>query len=158
MKIKTGIGQDSHRFTDKKDKKCVIGGLIFENCPALDGNSDADVVLHAICNALTGIHGVVVLGPITDSLCKNGISDSAEYVKQALSYLGNFTLTHVSISIEGKIPKFVNRLDEMRAHIAQLLQLNFDAVCITATTGEGLTDFGKGLGLQAFVIITAQSE
>jgi len=54
--MKVGIGQDSHRFDfDNKDKKLVLGGVVFEGHPPLDGNSDADVVLHSITNAVSGV-------------------------------------------------------------------------------------------------------
>ena len=155
MKIKTGIGQDSHRFDSEKGKQCVIGGLPFDDVPGLSGNSDADPVLHAICNALTGIHGKIVLGPITDTMCKEGITDSEKYVVEAMKYLQGFKISHVSISIECLKPKIVPKVEEMRRNISRILWINHDDVTITATTGEGLTDFGKGLGVQAFVVITA---
>lgn len=154
--FKTGIGQDSHRFDESDDKVCKLGGVIFENTPALHGNSDADVVLHAICNALSGIHTRPVLGPITDKMCQAGTSDSSEYLKVALSFMPDgYKLTHLSISIECLRPKIIPKLDEMRKNIAKLLHVNPSDIAITATSGEGLTDFGKGLGVQAFVIASA---
>jgi len=155
MKIKTGIGQDSHRFEETQTgKKCVIGGIVFNNIPALAGNSDADVVLHAICNAISGVTGVNILGKVTDVMCQSGITDSSEYVKEALKYLGDFNISNISISIECLKPKISPRIDEMKIAIAELLKIDTLDIGITATTGEGLTDFGRGLGIQAFVIIT----
>lgn len=155
MKIKTGIGQDSHRFeTEITDKKCVIGGIYFDEMPALAGNSDADVVLHAITNAVSGVTGVNVLGKIADDMCKRGITDSAEYLQEALTYLGDFQISNISISIECQKPKMSPRIPEMKEKIAELLSIDNEDVGITATSGEKLTDFGRGLGIQAFAVIT----
>jgi len=156
MKIRTGIGQDSHRFEEEKEKPCMIGGICFEGHKGLKGNSDADVVLHALANAISGITGVNILGKIADELCKKGITDSTSYLKEGLTYLNGKEITHVSVSIECKTPKISPRIMEMKTYIASLLNIDVSDIGVTATTGEGLTDFGKGLGIQAFVIVTTQ--
>ena len=70
--IKVGIGQDSHRFEEKPSgKPLVLGGLIIPRHKALDGNSDADVVLHALTNAISSVTGVNILGKIADDMCKS---------------------------------------------------------------------------------------
>lgn len=159
MKIKTGIGQDSHRFeTEMTAKKCVIGGIYFDDMPALAGNSDADVVLHAVTNAISGVTGINLLGKIADDMCKSGITDSVEYLKEALKYLGDFTISNISISIECKKPKMSPRIPEMKSKISELLSIDTNDIGITATTGEGLTDFGRGLGIQCFAVITVVEE
>ena len=88
-------------------------------------------------------------------MCKNGITNSEEYLKEALKYL-NEKIVHVSISIECKIPKITPKIDEMRKNIARILNISENSVGITATTGEGLTEFGKGNGVSAFAIITVE--
>ena len=88
MKIKTGIGQDSHRFEETQtDKKCVIGGIVFYNVPALAGNSDADVILHAICNAISGVTGVNILGKVTDKMCQQRICKKSTGISWRFSNL-----------------------------------------------------------------------
>ncbi len=156
MVVRTGIGQDSHRFLPSNSSKlCMIGGLIFEDAPGFMANSDGDVVLHAICNAISSLTGVLVLGDIADDLClKNGITDSEVYLVEAMKTLGNQKITHVAISIEAKKPRLKPRIIEMRANIARIMELSISQVGITATTGEGLTSVGCGDGLVAFVIIT----
>ena len=157
MKVKTGLGQDSHRFEPQKtDKQLVLGGVVFENEIAMLGNSDADVVLHAIANGISGITGVNILGKISDDLClKHGVTDSKVYVQEALKYLNGWEICHVSCSLECKKPKITPKISEMKQSISQLLGLNVEDVGITATTGEGLTDFGRGEGIQVFCIVTA---
>jgi 2-C-methyl-D-erythritol 2,4-cyclodiphosphate synthase len=156
MMWRTGIGQDSHRFlSDDASKPCVIAGLIFEDVPGFNANSDGDVVFHSICNAITSLTGVLVLGGIADDLClKDGITDSEVYLKEAVKTLGKQKISHVALTLEGKRPKFKERLMEMRENIARVLMLHVDQVGITATTGEGLTDFGCGDGIQCFCILT----
>lgn len=158
MKIRTGIGQDSHRFLPPESSKpCILAGLIFDDAPGFNANSDGDVVLHAICNALSSLTGVLILGEIADDLClRDGITDSEVYLIEAMKTLGHQQISHVAVTIEAKKPKIKPRLLEMRQNIARVMQLEVSQVGITATSGEGLTDFGCGDGVQAFAIVTTQ--
>ena len=158
MIVRTGIGQDSHRFLpEDSSKPCVIGGLIFPDVPGFKANSDGDIVFHAICNAISSVTGVLILGDIADVLCLNdGITDSEVYLREAMRTLGNQKITHVAITIEGKKPHFKQRILEMRQNIARVMGLEQTQVGITATSGEGLTDFGCGDGVQCFAIVTTQ--
>lgn len=152
------IGQDSHAFVQKgATKPLVLAGVTIPSCPGLAGNSDSDVVLHAITNAVSGVSGVNILGAVADAMCLgSGIIDSREYLDEALRTLAGWRIVHVSVSIEAKRPKLAPHVDSMRASIARLCKLTQDGVGITATTGEGLTAFGKGRGIQAFAIVTAE--
>ena len=157
--FRTGIGQDSHRFlTDGSSKPCKLGGLIFEDVPGLSSDSDGDVVLHAICNAITSLSGVQILGGLAQDLNdKEGITDSEVYLKKALETLHRFTLQHVALSIEAIKPRLQHRIEEMREKIASLLNLNLDQVGITATTGQGLSEVGLGEGVECLCIITVST-
>lgn len=159
-KVRVGIGQDSHRFLSPDSSKlCIVGGIIFEDCPGFNANSDGDVVLHAICNAISSLTGILILGNIADDLClRDGITDSEVYLKKALETLGKQKITHVAITIEGKKPKFKNSILAMRENIARILLIEVSDVGITATSGEGLTDFGCGDGVQAIAIVTTIEE
>lgn len=154
--MRVGIGQDSHRFDfEDKTKQLVLGGVVFEAEPGLKGNSDADVVLHSITNAISGVTCKNVLGEIADKLClEMGITDSSVYLKESLKYLKDSMITHISISIECKRPKITARIPQMRKRIAELLDIPETSVGITATTGEELTDFGRGEGIQVFSCVT----
>ena len=158
--FRTGIGQDSHRFLPADSSKpCIIGGVIFDDIPGLDADSDGDVVYHAICNAITSLSGVPILGGVARDLCrKDGITDSQVYLERALQTLGKQKIVHLSISIEGKRPYFQEKIDAMRKKIANVLKIHLKQVGITATSGDGLTDFGCGDGLQCFSMITTIEE
>lgn len=156
MSFKVGIGQDSHRFEKEKKRPLLLGGIEIPSELSLQGNSDADLLLHALCNAISGISGTVILGPYTDKLClEQGITDSIVYVREALKTLKKYKIIHVSASIECLTPKIVPHIDKMRSKLATILNIKMKDVGITATSGEGLTPFGQGKGIQAFVIVTA---
>ncbi len=156
--LKVGIGQDSHKFNISLQggKKLKLAGVVFEGFPPLEGNSDADVVFHSLTNAISGITCVNILGEISDNMClKEKITDSSLYLKEALKYLGENKIVHVSISIECKSPQISPKIPEMRSNISKLLNIPENCIGITATSGEGLTAFGRGKGIQAFSCITA---
>lgn len=153
---RTGIGQNSRRFLPSDSSKpCIIGGLIFEDVPGLDAESDGDVIYYALCNSITSLTGVPILSGIARDLCrKDGITDSQVYLEKALQTLGSQQIVHVAISIEGKRPLFEWHIEQMRKKIAGVLSLQISQIGITATSGDGLTDFGCGDGLQCFAIVT----
>ncbi len=158
---KTAIGQDSHRFDFKnREKKLILAGIIFENFPPTKANSDGDVVFHSITNAISGITGKNIIGEISDKMCQKGITDSSKYLGIALNDLEkmNYAISHISISIEAKLPYFSPYIGVMKTSIATLIKIKKENIGITATTGEGLTDFGRGLGIQVLTILTASSE
>jgi 2-C-methyl-D-erythritol 2,4-cyclodiphosphate synthase len=155
--MKVGIGMDSHRFDfEDKEKKLVLAGVVFEGHPPLKGNSDADVVLHSITNAISGVTCVNILGDIADKMClEEGITDSRAYLAEALKHLNGSRIVHLSVSIECKTPKISPRIPEMSENLQRLLDLPPNCIGITATSGEGLTPFGQGLGIQVFSCVTA---
>ena len=154
--FRTGLGQDSRRFLPADSSKpCIIAGVIFEDVPGLDAESDGDVVFHAICNAISSLSGVPILSGIARDLCrKDGITDSSVYLGRALKTLDKQKIIHIAISIEGKKPHFDAKMSEMKLKIAEILSLKKEQVGISTTTGEGLTDFGCGDGLQVLCIVT----
>lgn len=156
MRYKVGIGQDSHRFLEaKSDKSCVIGGVVFSEVPGLDADSDGDVVFHAICNAITSVTHVPILGGIAIKLChEEGIKDSLVYLEKALETLGNHKIAHVALSIEGARPRLQKASEKIRESVAKAMTLNVSQVGITCTSGDGLTQFGEGIGLMCFCVIT----
>lgn len=154
--MKVGIGQDSHRFDfEDREKKLLLGGVLFEGEPPLKGNSDADVILHSVTNAVSGVTCVNILGELSDRLClERGITDSSVYLREALKYMDEFRIVHLSISIECLRPRITPKIPEIRRSLSGILGIPESCIGITATTGEGLTQFGQGLGIQVFSIIT----
>lgn len=155
MEFRTAIGQDSHAFREKKSGPLLIGGVEFDGVNLL-ANSDGDVLLHAITNALSGITGVNILGDYADKMCQAGIKDSKEYLFEALKYLKG-DIVNLSVSIECKRPRISEKIVEIKESLSKLLALDVDRIGITATSGEGLTPFGQGLGIQVFAILTIKT-
>ncbi|MCB1117875.1 MAG: 2-C-methyl-D-erythritol 2,4-cyclodiphosphate synthase [Chlamydiia bacterium] len=153
--MRTGLGQDSHRFLNEpSEKNFIIGGVVIDDAPGLDADSDGDVVLHAICNAITSLTGVPILGGIAPKMCKQGITNSAEYLKEAVKTLGNSQISHIALSVEAKRPRLEKHIPAIRANVAKLLGLELSQVGMTCTSGDGLTDFGRGDGLQCLCILS----
>lgn len=155
-----GIGQDSHRFLKETDseKKCVIGGVVFEDVPGMDADSDGDVALHAICNAISSMTHTYILGEIAPKLChEKKITDSSIYLSHALNSLKNISIHHVSLTIEGKKPRMQKKILAIRENIAKKMSLSVDQIGLTVTSGDGLSDFARGDGIQCFCMIIASN-
>ena len=155
----TTIGQDSHRFLEgyfeEGQTGIMMGGVLIPLDRKFQANSDGDVILHAITNAVSGLTGVNVLGGAADKLClEDGIKDSSVYLKEALKDLKGASIVHVSMTIECLRPKLKDHIPEIKRSVGRLLSIDPSHVGITATTGEGLTGFGRGEGVQVFVVVT----
>ncbi|MBU1701480.1 MAG: 2-C-methyl-D-erythritol 2,4-cyclodiphosphate synthase [Candidatus Eisenbacteria bacterium] len=159
MPLRVGIGTDSHRFSRDPSRKLMLGGVEIPSTPGMVANSDGDVILHALCNALATITGFTVLGPYADRLClEKGVTDSSLYLVEALNRLEGYLITSVSIAVECKRPKLIEFIPKIRGRIAALLGIDAERVGLTATTGEELTAFGEGRGIHATVIVAAVKE
>ena len=160
MEFRTAIGQDSHRFEEAgSEKPLVLGGVIIPGATGFSANSDGDVLLHALCNAVSGITGVNILGKPADGMCRSGITDSSAYLKEALRFLPEGAgVCNVSFTVEAARPKLAAHIPAIKENVAALLGITPDRVGLTATTGEGLTAFGQGLGMMVFCVITVKFE
>jgi len=161
------IGQDSHRVVQideygkpvnpHDNQQLVLGGYVIPGERPLIANSDGDVLLHALTNAISGITCVNVLGEKADRLClEKGIKDSRKYVELALSSLTDGVISHVSFSIECKSPRLAGHIENIRSSVAKILMISPGSVGITATSGEGLSSFGNGEGIMVFCSVTVR--
>lgn len=149
------IGLDSHRF-DPARKGLVLGGVFWPNEPAMIANSDGDVMLHALCNALLQSVGGSSLGTVADDMLKEGVKDSTGYLAEVLKKTDEkkLRLAHVGFQLEAAHPKIDPMHDRLKRSLSGLLDLAPEHIGITATSGEGLTPFGRGEGLQCFATVT----
>ena len=155
----TTIGQDSHRFEegtfDSSSNGIMLGGVKIPFDRKSQANSDGDVILHALTNAVSGLTGVNILGGAADKIClEQGIKDSRVYLAEGLKYLGDSKIVHVSMTVECLRPKLKDHIPEIKSSVAGLLSIDPSHVGLTATTGEGLTGFGRGEGIQVFAVMT----
>lgn len=150
-----GIGQDSHPFS-KKEKPLVLGNFQISETEGLEGNSDGDVIIHALCNALSSAIGGHSLSRWSDEMCKNGMTDSKFYLEKIYREVlaQGFVVNNISLALEAAKPKLEKHLPEIQNKLARILQIQNKQIGITVTSGEGLSDFGKGLGIQCFCFLS----
>lgn len=149
------IGQDSHAFAETGEGPIKLCGVDIPFDRAFRANSDGDVALHAITNAISGYTGINILGGAADVLClEQGVKDSTVYLAEALKSMNGAEIIHCSMTIECLRPKLKEYIPAMKKKTAELLGIPASSVGITATTGEGLTGFGKGEGVQVFAILS----
>lgn len=154
--FRIGIGQDSHKFASNKGRKLVLGGCTIPNEIGLDADSDGDVVLHALFNAISSAIGERSIGYYSDKMCKDGITDSREYLKVILGKLSqkNYKIGNVSIMVEAQKPRLEKHTDKIKKSLSRILDLDRSDIGIAYTSGEGMTSFGQGKGMQCFVVVT----
>lgn len=151
--MRIGIGIDVHRLVE--GRKLIIGGVEMPYEKGLEGHSDADVLLHAISDALLGAAALGDIGkhfPNTDPAYKN--IDSMILLKhvQKLLERHNYRTINVDAMILLEAPKLAPHIVQMRKNIARCLDIDVDAVSVKATTNEGLGYVGKGEGAVAHAV------
>jgi 2-C-methyl-D-erythritol 2,4-cyclodiphosphate synthase len=155
MDYRVGIGYDVHRLV--KGRKLMLGGIEVPHTHGLDGHSDADVVLHAICDALLGAAGLGDIGehyPNTDPKYK-GISSSIllKTTNQKVNDAG-YKVVNVDVMIMAQEPKLQEYKPKMRFHIAFELAVDETQVNIKAGTNEGLGYIGAKEGIAAYAAVS----
>ena len=156
--MRIGMGYDVHRLVEGRD--LIIGGVKIPYELGLLGHSDADVLLHAISDALLGAAALGDIGkhfPDTDPKYK-GISSMIllEKVGELLSE-NCFLIENIDATIIAQAPKMRPYIDEMRANIAKALKIDISQVNVKATTEEGLGFTGEGLGISANAVCMLNS-
>lgn len=152
-----GMGYDVHAFSTDPSRKLMLGGVEFVGSRGLSGHSDADVVLHAVVDALLGCVGggdIGCLFPDTDARWKN--ADSKIFLREA-SRLFNDSgakLSQIDVTIIAENPKLKDNREKMAATIAAELGISVSAVNIKATTHEKLGSLGRGEGIAAYAVAT----
>ena len=151
------IGYDVHRL--KTGRKLILGGIEIPHDRGLDGHSDADVLTHAIADALLGAVGERDIGhhfPNTDPSIK-GI-DSQEILSrvQAILTARRFAIVNIDCSLIAEAPKIGPHLGSMRARLSSTLQIPPQRISIKATTNEGLGFIGQGEGIAAMAVVSVE--
>lgn len=153
--FRVGFGYDIHRLAE--GRKLFLGGVEFEPVDGrgLDGHSDADVLLHAICDALLGAAALPDIGhlfPNTDpAYCGISSLRLLEEVRDKLSTQG-CTILNVDATVIAERPKIAPAIPQMREAIAASLRIDPGCVGIKATTNEGLGSIGDGMGIAAHAV------
>ena len=159
MTTRCGIGYDAHRLV--AGRKLVLGGIEIPHSVGLDGHSDADVLCHAIADALLGAIGESDIGhhfPNDDESIR-GISSIAilERVREVLSKQ-NAQTVNIDATLIAEAPKIAPHIPAMREMISRALQLDGERISIKATTNEGLGTIGRGEGMAAMAVASVEQD
>ncbi len=156
MEIRIGNGFDVHRFAE--GRRCVVCGVDIPHPVGLLGHSDADVALHALCDALLGAAALGDIGkhfPDTDPRFEG--ADSRVLLRETARLIAGkgYRAGNVDVTIIAQAPKMAPHIAAMRSNIASDLSLPLDAVSVKATTTErlGFTGRGEGIAAQASALL-----
>ena len=157
MSMRIGYGYDFHRYTS--ERPLYIGGFKIDHQVGLMGHSDADVLLHAISDALLGALALGDIGkyfPDTDPKYKNANSRALLRAVVAMIQEMNFDIVNIDSTVVADHPKLAPHINEMRQRIAADLGVSADCVGVKATTQEGLGE--AGISARAVVLLAKSSE
>ena len=146
----TGMGFDVHRYDS--ERPLYLGGVLIPNEDGLAGHSDADVLLHALVDAILGGLGAGDIGshfPPSDDQFKDAASSVFLTHTMKLVRQAGARLEHVDMTLIGERPRLTPHRDRIRAHLSELLGIDLGSVSLKATTTEGLGFTGRGEGLAA---------
>jgi 2-C-methyl-D-erythritol 2,4-cyclodiphosphate synthase len=151
--FRSGIGYDAHRFGE--GRKLILGGVEIPHSRGLEGHSDADVLSHAIADALLGAIGERDIGhhfPNTDESIR-GIS-SLEILSRVGEIVAqkNSRIVNVDATLIAEAPRIAPHLEAMRERISAALGIDISGVGIKATTNEGMGAIGRGEGIVAMAV------
>jgi 2-C-methyl-D-erythritol 2,4-cyclodiphosphate synthase len=155
--MRVGLGYDIHPLVS--GRTCVLGGVKIPSEVGPDGHSDADVVLHAVADAILGAAGLRDIGhyfPNTDAAIRG--LDSAVIVRKAVAEAmanGGWVVGNIDIVIIGERPKVMAHVEAMKASVAGIIGVSAAQVGIKATTNEGMDSIGQGkaLAVQAICLV-----
>jgi len=151
--MRVGIGYDIHRF--QEGRRLLLGGVEIECEQGLGGHSDADVLLHAITDALLGAAGLSDIGHYfpPDDPTLAGI-DSRELLARTVQMIGplGYAVGNVDATVIAEKPRLAPHIKAMRQRIADTLEIDESRVSVKATTNEGLGDIGRGEGIAALAV------
>ena len=153
--MRIGMGFDIHRLVS--DRPLILGGVKIQHPKGLAGHSDADVVLHALCDALLGAVGAGDMGsyfPDTDPKWKD--AQSAIFVARVLELIAQkkFSITNADLVVLAEAPKLQPHRSAIQQSIAQVLKVNPAQVNLKAKTMEGLGPIGAGEAIAAYAVVS----
>lgn len=154
MNFRTGTGFDAHRLVP--NRPLVLGGVRIPHSLGLLGHSDADVLVHALMDALLGAAALGDIGlhfPDTDPAYKG--ADSMRLLEQVARLIAgrHYAIANIDATVIAEAPKLRPHIDAMRANLARVLQIHPDTVSVKATTVEGMGALGRKEGIAALASV-----
>jgi len=157
VNFRVGIGEDLHRVDDART--LVLGGVVIEEGPGLAGHSDADVLMHAITDAVLGAAALGDIGhyfPPSDP--RYAHADSADFLRKAvdLATEAGWRVANVDSTVRAERPKLAPYLENIRERLAEIIGLPLSDVGVKAKTAEGLDAIGRGEAMGASAVVLLQ--
>lgn len=152
--MRVGIGEDLHRVDD--GRTLVLGGIIIEEGPGLSGHSDADVLLHAITDAVLGAAALGDIGhyfPPNDP--RYAHADSADFLRKAveLAREAGYAVGNIDATVRTERPKLAPYIAHIRERVAEIVGVEVGVVSVKAKTSEGLDAVGRGEAMAATAVV-----
>ena len=155
IETRIGLGFDVHRFSEDESLTLMLGGVAFPGEKALEGHSDADVIVHAVVDALLGSVAAGDIGqlfPNDDPANKNRASrEFLEAAREIVAQTG-FIVVNIDIAVIAEFPKIMKRSTDIRKNIAETLGIDPSRISVKATTNERLGSIGRGEGIAAHAV------
>ena len=154
-----GHGYDVHRLEEGAD--CWIGGIKLKHTKGAVGHSDADVVIHVICDALLGALNLRDIGfHFSDTDEKYKDIDSKKLLKKVIDMVRrkNYEVNNIDVTIMAEYPKLSPRINEMQNILSKVMEIEKDLLSIKATTTEGLGFIGREEGIAATCVVLLCSD
>ena len=154
MSFRVGLGYDVHPFHE--DRKLILGGVEIPFEKGLQGHSDADVLLHAISDAILGAASQGDIGqhfPDTDPAFKN--ADSTKLLRESYSLVQKkgFALENIDSTVVAEKPRLSRFIPDIRQHISKALKCDIDQISVKATTSEKMGFVGRGEGIAVHAVV-----
>jgi 2-C-methyl-D-erythritol 2,4-cyclodiphosphate synthase len=159
MTVRTGLGYDCHRFED--ERRLVLGGVEVDHPRGLAGHSDADVLTHAVIDALLGAVALQDIGhhfPDTDVRYRN--ADSLELLRTAVAMIGEqgYGVVNIDVTVVIERPRLAPFREQIRASLARAIGIEVAQVSVKATRGEGMGFVGREEGAAALAVATVERD
>lgn len=159
MQIKVGFGYDMHQLIKGRD--LIVGGVTIDHIKGLQGHSDADVLIHAICDALLGAANLRDIGynfPDTSADYKN--IDSIILLQRTVELLKEkgYSIGNIDSTVCAEKPKLNPYIDLMQQRLAEVMGIDIDDISIKATTSEKMGFVGREEGITAYVVVLIQKK
>jgi 2-C-methyl-D-erythritol 2,4-cyclodiphosphate synthase len=150
--IRVGVGVDAHAFVD--GRPLVLGGVVIPHDRGLQGHSDADVVSHAVGDALLGAAGLGDIGALFPETDEWSDASSIDLLSKIVARLesNGWTVVNVDATVVARAPKLAPHRDEMSKRIANAINVEPGAVSVKATTTDGLGFTGRGEGVACMAV------
>ena len=159
VRMKIGFGYDSHRF--EEGRPLMLGGVLIPGSAGLKGHSDADVLIHAVIDALLGAAALGDIGshfPDTDAKWKG--ADSAELLRAVVAevHSAGYRVGNIDATVICERPKLRPHVDAIRARLAELLGVDAGCVSVKGKTNEKMDDVGAGVGMEVHCAALLENE